>query len=115
MVESQLAIVDGGERDSRDVKTRELADNYIVFSADVMHVGGKFADEGQVASLTRKTHSNTGERESEGLMISEESELAALNVVVKVLDREEDGQLFVIEIPVPFLSTGEFPGKKSTR
>ena len=99
-------------RDSRDVGPRELISNYIVFSADAMHVGGKLADEKQVVSLTRKTLSNTGEGESEGLMISEDSELAALNVVVKVLDRKEDGQLFAIESPVLSLSIGEFPGKK---
>ena len=108
-------IVDGVERDSRNVAPRELVGNYIVFSADVMHVGGKLADEGQVASLTRKTLSNTGEGKSEGLMISEDIELAALNVAVKVLDHKEDGQLFAIQSPVLFSVLESFQEKKYTQ
>ena len=84
LVENQLAIVDGGEGESRDIGSRECVSNYIVFSADVMHVCGKLADERQVASLTGRLLSRTGDSKSEGLMISKDSELAALNVVAKV-------------------------------
>ena len=45
LVKSQLAIVDGGEGEGRDVRPRGLAGDYIVFSADVMHVCGKLAEK----------------------------------------------------------------------
>ena len=45
-------------------------------------------------------------------MISEDSELATLNVVAKVFDREEDGQQFAIENTVLVLSVGKFPRKE---
>ena len=112
LVESQLAIVDGGEGDSRDVGPRERAGDHIVFSADVTHVCGKLADERQVASLTRRTLGSTGEGESEGLMISEDSELAALDVVAKVFYREEDGQQFAIESAVLLSQSWRVSGKR---
>ena len=87
-----MVIVNGGEGDGRDVRTRELIGNHIVFSTDVAHICGKLADERQVASLTWRTLGSTGEGEGERLMISEDSKLAALNVAVKVFYCKEDGQ-----------------------
>ena len=52
--QSQLAIVDGEEGGSKEVRPRGLVGNYLVFSTDVMHVGGRLADEGQMASLTQR-------------------------------------------------------------
>ena len=65
--------------------------------------------------LARRMLSSTGEGESEGLMIIEDSELTALNVVAKVFYREEDGQLFAIESTVLLLSIGQFPGKEGNK
>ena len=55
LIASQLTIVDGGEGDSRDVGSRELMDDHIVFSTDVTHVSGKLTDERQLVSLTGRT------------------------------------------------------------
>ena len=46
-------------------------------------------------------------------MISENSELASLNVVTKVFYSEEDSQQFAIKSAELLLSIGEFPGKKA--
>ena len=46
-------------------------------------------------------------------MISEDSELASLNVVKKVSYGEEDGQQFAIISAKLLHSIGEFPGKKA--
>ena len=61
----------------------------------------------------QRTLSGTGEGKSEGLMISEDSELASLIVVTKVFYCEEDHQQFTIKTAELLLSIGEFPGKKA--
>ena len=48
-------------------------------------------------------------------MISEDSELAAFNVVEKVFYCERDGQQFTIKSALLLLSIGEFPGKEGDR
>ena len=53
------------------------------------HVDGKLADEAQVVSMTGRMFGNTGEGESDQLMISEDGEPAALNVVEKAFYCEE--------------------------
>ena len=108
-------IVNGGYGDGRDVRPRDCVRDHIVFSAYVTYIGGKLANEKQVASLTRKTLSGTGEGKSERLMISEDGELVTLNVVVKVFYREEDCQQFTIKYAVLLLGIGEFLGKESHR
>ena len=55
------------------------------------HVGGKLTDEGHVTSLTGRSLGGTGKGKGEGLMVSEDGELAALDVVAKVFHCEEDG------------------------
>ena len=108
-----MAIVDGGEGDNRDVRTREHLSDFIVFSAELAHVCGKLADERPVVSLMRKRLSSTGECKSERLMIIEDSEQVSLIVVTKVFYCEEDGQQFAIKSSKLLLSVGEFPGKKA--
>ena len=77
------------------------------------HVGGERTDERQVVSLIRRMLGSTGECKSESLMISEDGELATLNVVVKVFYHEEDGQQCTLKCAVLLLSVGELPGKES--
>ena len=55
------------------------------------HVGGKLTDEGHVTSLTGRSLGGTGKGKGEGLMVSEDGELAALDVVAKVFHCEQDG------------------------
>ena len=59
LVESHLAIVDGAEGDSTDVGLRELVGDYF-FSADVMHVCGKLADDGQLSGESDAKKSAAG-------------------------------------------------------
>ena len=68
-----------------------------------------------MASLTGRTLGSTGEDKGERLMIGEDSELSAFNVVVKALYCEEDGQQFTIKSAVFLLRIGEFPGKEGCR
>ena len=62
-----------------------------------------------------RTLGSTGECEGERLKVSEDNELAALNVVMKVFYCEKDGQQFTIKSAVLLLSVGEFPGKEGHR
>ena len=48
-------------------------------------------------------------------LISEDGALAAVNVVVKMFYREDDGQQFAIESAILLLSVGEFPAKEGDR
>ena len=108
-------IVNGGEGDDRDVGPRECIGDNFVFSTDVTLVCGKYTYEKQVAILIRRTLGSTGEGKCEWLMISKDSELVALNVVVKVFYCEEEHQQFAIRSAVLPLTIGEFPGKEGHR
>ena len=101
--------------DGRDVGPRERVGYHVVFSADMSHVGGKFADERHVASLTGRTLDGASEGKGEGLMVSEYGELVAFDMVAKVFYSEEDGQQHTVKSAVLPLSIGELPGEESHR
>ena len=99
--------------DGRYVGPRERVSHHVVFSTDMLHVGGKLADEIHVVSLTGRTFDGTGK--GEGLMVSEYDELVTFDMVAKVLYNEEDGQQLTVKSAVLPLSIGELLGEESHR
>ena len=52
LIGGHLTIVDCQEENSRNVCQRECVCDNVIFSTDMVHVGGKLTDEGHVLSLT---------------------------------------------------------------
>lgn len=81
----------GWQLDSRDA--RECVGDHVILSADVLDVGGKLGDKGQLVLLDRwKFFASLGEGVSDRFVVSVDGAVLCLENMTKVLDRFVDGE-----------------------